>query len=202
MSESWLSNGAYFSMRFFFKPRKPILVCLLDNILCLDKMFSSFWEPRTLVPPHLVISLSVTVVLMTLALNLLSKTLVSALPIWWIQSLWLGKWSWKYEALQPGEPLGGPQDRVLRNCDGKLLKEEFYMLTSNIYTETFKIISLQNFVVCRLFRNKRIIQKRRESCLHSLYPKVSDISIFYLNFLSMYISFIYLLFLLLYFKLQ
>lgn len=77
-----------------------------------------------------------------------------------------------------------PQDRVLRNCDGKLLKEEFYMLTSNIYTETFKIISLQNFVVCRLFKNKRSIQKRRESCLHSLYPKVSDILIFYLNFLA------------------
>lgn len=143
MSESWLSNGAYFSTCFFFKPRKPILVCLLDNILCLDKMFSSFWEPRALVPPHLVISLSVTVVLMTLALNLLSKTLVSALPIWWIQSLWLGKWSWKHEALQPGEPL-----RALRiGCWETVMGN--YWRKNSICSLLIFILRLLKLLVCR-----------------------------------------------------
>lgn len=201
MSESWLSNGAYFSTCFFFKPRKPILVCLLDNILGLDKMFSSFWEPRALVPPrpgyfskrhcssHDSCPESPLYNSGFSFTDLMNSELMTGevkLKTWSTTTRWATR---------------SPQDRVLRNCDGKLLKEEVYMLTSNIYAETFKIIRQQKFVVCRLFRNKRSIQKRRESCLHSLYPKVSDI-LFYLNFLSMYISFIYLLFLLLYFKLQ
>lgn len=75
-----------------------------------------------------------------------------------------------------------PQDRVLRNCDGKLLKEEFYMLTSKIYTETFKIIRLQNFVVCRLFRNKRSIQKRKVACI----PSTQRCQIYY--FISIFLA--------------
>ena len=102
LSESWVLTS------FSFKPRNSLPPFLLI-LFCTHKIYL---YPPVMQKPYFLPSIQYT--FLRFAINNRNsysehyfsiKHFIPALPFWWIQSLWLGKWSWKHASLQSGELL-------------------------------------------------------------------------------------------------